>query len=521
MTLYHFDEAAADRACRFFETQLKHFKGRQWAGKPFILAPWERKLVRDVFGWKREDGTRRFRTVYVEIPRKRGKTELAAGMGLYFLTADGEPGAEIYSTGAAIEQSSLTFDAGKAMIAKSPALMKRCRSMQYKIMGPDNSFWARLSGEGLAKTGKNIHLLICDEFHEWTTPSAGVLFESLQTSMGEREQPLTLIITTAGTTSENTLPLKFHEMALRSIAGDQADESFYAVIYTTDKEWDDEAGWLEANPSFDDNPTDLTRLRIQAAKVKSSELTEAAFRRYYLNQWVEQKTRWIDPVKFDAVCGDITPDMLIDRPIYLGLDLSIVHDFSALVAVYAGRDPWIVVPRLYIPIETAHERLKEHGTPIPKWIDDGFVIGTSLKTTDEGKILADAIALAKSGRVEEAPYDRFKAGQLTNKMEEEGIPTVAVPQTFFGMSAALQEMESRMIARTILFARNKCLRWMISACECKEDNQGNKMLVKPGRKGKYAGHPKFSIDGIVATVIAIARARLAPVESSSPEIRFV
>ncbi len=192
---FWFDEEAAARAEAFFPEALVHSKGK-WRGQPFELQPWQSQVVRDVFGWKHADGTRRYRTVFIEIPRKNGKSTFCAGLALYLLAADGEPGAEVYSAAADKDQAAIVFDVAKEMVEASPQLLERIqvfrRSMTYRKLGAS---YKVLSADANTKHGQNAHGIVFDELHTQKTRD---LWDTLTTGTGARAQPLTIVITTAG-----------------------------------------------------------------------------------------------------------------------------------------------------------------------------------------------------------------------------------------------------------------------------------------------------------------------------------
>jgi phage terminase large subunit-like protein len=513
--LYYFDSEAADRVCRFFQTQLVHWKGKH-AGKPFVLLDWQRRILQTVFGTKRQDGTRRYRTVYIELPRKNGKTFFLSGILLYLLCADSEPGAEVYASAATASQSNIALDNCKKMVQASPALRKRLDVKQYRIEHPKSqSVLRNLSGEQVGSHGKNISGLGIDEFHEWTSPSSESLYEALTTSMGARSQPLTVIITTAGYGGDETLCLQAHQKATRYISGEAKpddadfDDTFHAVVYGVDKDrdWTDPRVWSQANPSLG-YTFEPDYLETECRKAKESPAKQNTFRRLYLNQWTEQATRWLDLKTFDSCSAAIDPTELDGSPCYIGLDLSQSFDFTAAVTIYPQPEKWVVIPRLYMPKEIAQRRQHDDGTPIPDWIDKGYVIGTEGGTTDFDRIEADLMEQVSRGPVVEVAFDPYMATGITRHLEAAGVTAVPVYQSFIAMNAASKEFERRLTSKQIAIADNPAFRWMIANVEVQTDRHGNIMPSKPKRRGQYAGTRSYSIDGVVATIIAISRAML-------------
>ena len=513
---YTFDHAAADRVCEFFERFLRHWKGPK-AGQPFRLLPWQRTVLRDLFGWKRADGTRRYRTAYIEVPRKNGKSLYVAGVLLYLLCADGEQGAEVYAVANTAEQSGVAFRDCRSMVSASPELSSRLVLKQYTIDHPaSRSVLKALSGESVGTHGKNIHGLSVDELHEGRSQGFRDLYEALTTSMGARRQPLTVQITTAGRGDDETICAEQHAKALKYLSGEvrpgdaDHDDTFYAVVFGAgrDDDWTDPATWRKANPSLGEAVT-AEYLAAECVKAKASPSLEGTFRRLYLNQWTETTTRWLKLDEVDACRRPINAAEVADLPCYVGTDLSSVYDLTAVVALYVRPDDtWLVVPRFYVPEPTAHRRYRDDGTPFPEWIERGHVVATRGDTIDYDKVEEDVIALANGGNVRLVAFDPYNATQLMGRIERAGVNTVGVNQNFLAMSAACKEVERRLGAGAIVLDENPCLRWMAANVEVEADRHGNIRPVKPKRRKSYKGTAKFSIDGIVALVVAASRAML-------------
>lgn len=512
---YIFDQEAADRVCRFFEKRLRHFEGK-FAGKPFTLLPWQRQMLRDVFGWKRQDGTRRYRHVYCEVARKNGKSLLCAGLAIYLLYADNEPGAQVYSVACNTQQANITFGAARKMVDASPELKCKIQQKQYHLAhASSRSIYKALSGENVGAHGKNIHGLIIDELHEWEGQSSRELYEALVTSMGSRAQPLTVAITTAGHGGEQTLCRELHDKALRYLAGevkpgDEAfDDTFYAVVYAAGKDdpWDDPQTWAKANPSLGET-VQIDYLRKECVKAKESPAYENTFKRLFLNIWTEQATRWLSLGAWDACCREIEPAEVAGKPCVVGLDLSASYDLTAVVAVYMLDEHWLIVPKLYCPRATAAQRSKEDDVPYLEWVQNGHVSATDGPTIDYDRVEADLLDLRDTADIQAVAFDPYNATSIVNHLENAGLVTVPVHQTFLGMSAASKELERRLINKSVVIAENPAFRWMAANVEVEQDRHGNIRPVKPRAGGKYAGTGKYKIDGIVAMVIAITRAML-------------
>jgi phage terminase large subunit-like protein len=302
------NETKANLPIRFIEGALTHSKGRQFAGKPFLLTKWQKPIVRSLFGTLTPEGLRQYRTALVELPRKNGKTQLAAAIALYLLIADGEPGAEIYSAASDKEQARLVYGEAKRMIESSPLLApgsaKRLRGAPqvqiYRdaIVVPETqSVYRVLSSEGLTKHGLNPHGVVFDELHAIKNRE---IWDVLTTGQGTRDQPLTVAITTAGY-DRTSVCYELHEYARKVRAGIVQDPSFFSVYYGApdDADWRDPGVWKAANPALGDFLNE-EYLNVEFRQASELPARQNAFRQLYLNQWVSQSTRWIDLALWDA-----------------------------------------------------------------------------------------------------------------------------------------------------------------------------------------------------------------------------
>ena len=294
----HYDEAKADRAVTFIEN-LKHTKGK-WDGKPFWLLPWQEQIIRDIFGVVDENGHRQFRTAYVEIGKKNGKSELAAAVALYLLYADGEPAAEVYGAAADRQQASIVFDVARRMVEKAPALYKRSKvaAATKRIVNYTNAgFYQVLSAEVGTKHGLNVSGLVLDEVHAQPNRK---LYDVLTKGSGDaREQPLYFLITTAGTDKES-ICYELHTKALDIMAGRKIDHTFYPVVYglADDEDWTDEKNWYKANPSLGQT-IQIDRVREMFQEAVDNPAEENVFKQLRLNMWVSSLTRFIPEQIYD------------------------------------------------------------------------------------------------------------------------------------------------------------------------------------------------------------------------------
>lgn len=494
---YLFDERAARMAEAFFGL-LRHVKG-EWAGQKFTLLPWERQIVRDIFGWKREDGTRRYRTVYIEVPRKNGKSSLIAGIALYLLYADGEPGAEIYSAAADRDQAAIVFGAAKQMVEASPPLMKLSNIYKRSIVVPSTrSFYRVLSADAPTKHGLNAHGVIFDELH--AQPNRD-LWDVLTTATGARRQPLVVAITTAGY-DRQSICWEQHEYARQVRDGIIEDDTFYPVIYAADEDddWLDPAVWEKANPSLG-HTIKRDYLEGEARRARLVPAYQNTFRRLHLNQWTQQESRWLPMTDWDE-CPTFDPALLEGGLCYGGLDLASNSDLAAFVLCFPSepgepeRYAWL--PFFWIPEENMIERARKDRVPYDAWVRQGLITATPGNVIDYQRIVADIEALGERYNIREIAFDRWGAFQVSQQLEGAGFTMVGFGQGFVSMSPPTKELLRLVLDHKLVHFGHPVMRWMADNLVVSQDAAGN---VKPNK-----AKSREKIDGIVAGVMALDRA---------------
>lgn len=505
------DTRAAERAVKFIGS-LKHTKG-QWAGLNFELQPWQRDgIIIPLFGALNPDGTRQYRTCFIELPRKNGKTTLAAAIALYLLSADGEMGAEVYSAANDKDQASLVFNEAASMARQAPALIRRSRiidSTKRIIYHPTNSFYRAISSENYTKYGFNAHGIIYDELH--AAPDRD-LWDTLITSTGSRRQPLTVVITTAGY-DRNSICWEQHDYALKVLKGIIEDPTFLPIIYAApeDADWQDEEVWYACNPALGIF-RNLEEMRGLAAKAKEMPALEMTFRRLYLNQWTSSAERWMQIDLWDACAGKINEKNLKGKPCYAGLDLSATTDLTALSLVFPDNGRYDVLVRFWIPKDTM--RKKEHADKVPYsvWAKKGFVTPTEGNVIDYKYITHELKALRGKFDIKEVAFDRWGATKLVQDLQDEGFTIVPFGQGFASMSPPTKELMNLVLGKKIRHGGNPVLRWNVDNLVVNQDPAGN---LKPD-KAKSTSR----IDGVVATIMGLDRAtRHAVVKPSVYESR--
>ncbi len=500
---YWFDDAAADRAVEFFAKCLTHSKG-EWAGQPLNLDLWqEQQIIRPLFGWKRADGTRKYRTAFIMIPRKAGKSTLAAGIANFLLFADGEPGAEIYSAAADREQAAIVFEMAKGMIDASEPLRSRAKAYKRSIIVPSTaSSYKVLSSDAYTKHGFSAHGIVIDEVH--ALPSRD-LWDVLTTSTGARRQPLTVAITTAGY-DRNSLCYELYDYACKVRDGIIIDDAFLPVIFeaSKDDDWTHPDTWRKAHPGLGVSVKE-EYFAAEAAKAKQLPGYENTFKRLLLNVWTEQNTRWLPMDAWDSCAAEL-PD-LAGRICYAGLDLASTTDIAALVLAFPMGPTVHLLPFFFVPREGIKRRSERDRVPYVDWVRQGWIIATDGAVIDYDAIRAKVKELGERYHIKEISVDRWNATQLATQLTGDGFEMVGFGQGFASMSAPTKELERRVLAHELNHAANPVLRWMASNVSVKQDAAGN---MKPDKSKSTE-----RIDGIVAILMALGRVMQADEERGS------
>ena len=495
-----YDKAAADRAVAFIEC-LRHTKGT-WAGEPFELIDWQEQIVRDVFGTLKPSGYRQFNTAYVEIPKKQGKSELAAAVALYLLCGDGEERAEIYGCAADRQQASIVFEVAADMVRMCPALNRRCKILAATkriVYLPTNSFYQVLSAEAYSKHGFNIHGVVFDELH--TQPDRK-LFDVMTKGSGDaRAQPLYFLITTAGT-DVHSICYETHQKAKDILEGRKTDPTFYPVIYGAeqDDDWSDPKVWKKANPSLGIT-VQMEKVRAAYESARQNPAEENAFRQLRLNQWVKQAVRWMPMEKWDACKAEFTPESLEGRPCYGGLDLSSTTDITAFSLVFPpteNDERYYVLPFFWIPEENMAARVLKDHVPYDLWERQGRIITTEGNVIHYGFIEKFIEKLGEKYNIKEIAFDRWGAVQMTQDLDGMGFTVVPFGQGFSSMSPPTKELMNLVLSGRLAHDGNPVLRWMMDNVCVRTDPAGNVKMDKAKSTEK--------IDGAIATVMALDRA---------------
>ena len=496
----HYDKDAADFVVAFIE-QLKHTKG-EFYKQPFELIDWQEKIIRDIFGTLKPDGYRQFTTAYIEVPKKCGKSELAAAVALYMLCADGEQRAEVYGCAADRDQASLVFDVACDMVRLCPALERRCnirpstKSINFEMT---NSRYKAVSADVAGKSGINVSALIFDEL--WVQKDRK-FFEMMTVGTSDaRKNPLHFIITTAGNDT-NTICYELHQKALDILEGRKRDPTFYPVIYgaALDEDWTDPKVWKKANPSLGIT-IGIDKVKAACDSAQQNPAEENAFRQLRLNQWVKQAIRWMPMDKWDACAFPVDPEALEGRECYGGLDLSSTTDLSAFVLVFPPSeddDKYIVLPHFWVPEETLDLRVKRDHVPYDLWLKQGLINVTEGNVIHYAYIEKVIEQLGERYNIREIGFDRWGAVQMVQNLEGMGFTVVPFGQGFKDMSPPTKELMKLTLEQRIAHGGHPVLRWNMDNVFIRTDPAGGIKMDKAKSTEK--------IDGAVAMVLALDRA---------------
>ena len=496
----YYDEDAADFAVAFIES-LCHTKGT-WAGKHFELIDWQEQIIRDIFGILKPNGYRQFNTAYVEIPKKQGKSELAAAVALLLTCGDGEERAEVYGCAADRNQAKIVFDVAVDMVKFCPALSRRVKILESQkklIYKPTNSSYQVLSADVANKHGFNTHGVIFDELH--TQPNRKLYDVMTQGSGDARMQPLYFLITTAGNDT-NSICYEIHQKAKDIEKGNKIDPTFYSVIYGADEseDWTDPKVWRKANPSLGITVAE-EKVRAACESAKQNPGEENAFRQLRLNQWVKQSVRWMPMDKWDLCAGKIREEELEGRVCYGGLDLSSTTDITAFSLVFPPRDDeeeYIILPYFWIPEDTLDLRVKRDHVPYDVWQRQGYLQTTEGNVVHYGYIEKFIEELGKKFNIREIAFDRWGAVQMVQNLENMGFTVVPFGQGFKDMSPPTKELMKLTLEKKLVHGGHPILRWNMDNVFIKTDPAGYILADKEKSTEK--------IDGVIATIMALDRA---------------
>ena len=523
-----FDPDAAQRSIDFFAECIHHVKAVP-GNPPFLLEPWQQAINANLMGWKRPDGTRRYREMLLFVPRKNGKTPWAAGLVLQLLTTDKEPGAEIYSAAGDKEQGALIFEHARLMVREDDMLAERLKvydnaqskAITFEAAGGSYKVVSALPG---SKHGFNSHAVFVDELHVQRDRK---LVEALTSSVSARRQPL-IIYTTTSDYARDSICNEKYDYACQVRDGLVDDPAFLPVIYELpakvleeDPEaWQKEEHWYAANPNLGiSKSVEYMRREVLMAKSMPSKLNE--FLRLELNVRTQQAERWIDPAHWLACAGAVDPAALKGKACYAGLDLADTDDINALL-LYFPDDGHKVLGYFWVPEAMVKRRIQEarNGENYAKWVRDGLVTATPgnradyawirkaiTGVLDDGTRVPYGEALVDQYDLQQLAIDPWNAQALSNQLQADGVNMVLFRQGYGSLSSPAKALDVLIAEHTLQHGNNPVLSWMAGNVQIEHDPADN---IKPSK----AASPE-KIDGIVALVMAIGIAGQREIKGKS------
>lgn len=508
---FHFDETAANRVCKFIEC-LTHVKGNL-AGQRIHLEPWQVFILTTVFGWKTQDGRRRFRRVYIEVPRGNGKSCLSSGVALYCLCADKEPGAEIYSFATTRDQAKIVFGDAKRMAEMNKDLRSafglEVLANALYLQSAGSTFQPK-SAEGSTLDGLNTHLAVIDELHAHKTRA---VYDVVETSLGKRLNSLMWVITTAGF-DKTGICYEVRSMVTKVLSGAVQDETQFGIIYSIDKDddWTTEEALEKANPNWNISvrPEVVGSLQRKAMAMSSAANN---FLTKHLNVWVNADSAWMDMRRWDE-CADhsLSLDEFEGQPCFIGLDLASKIDICAKVLVFPrveddGKTHYYVFPQFWLP-RRAVENAKN--SQYSGWERQELLNVSEGEVTDFRAVKESILEDCSRFDVQEVDFDPWQAAQLSKELEDEGVVMVEVRQTVLNMSDPMKSLQAAVYDRTLHHDGGPVLTWMMSNVIAHTDAKDN---IYPRKE-----FPENKIDGVVALIMAINRAQSGQREATDTNL---
>lgn len=455
--------------------------GGHYQGKLFEIMPWQEFCIAHIFGLKwKHSGLRVTRKAYIEISKKNGKSEFAGALGLYFTFFDGEGGAEVYSAANKYEQSGISWSCAAYMAKKLaedvPQFGSVCkiydsintRQIQNK---QNNSFFKPLAAESKTLDGLRPHFAIIDEFHEAINDS---VLKNLETAMVNRQQPLLMVITTAGF-NINGACHQYRKVIAHILAGSAADDTVFGLVFSPDEndDWNDPVSWEKANPSLGQTPTLEGLKTMHRNAVNEGASSEVNFKTKNLNIWVRSQKTWISDAVWMAGQQPIVPEALLSRKCWAALDLSASRDLTSFGLMFPPEregEPFIFICRHYVPADNADERVKRDRVPYHDWYKKGLVIYTDGNVIDQDYIKTDIQQAGTLYDIQGLYYDPWQSTKLAVELASEGAPMVEFRQTVTKFNEPIRMIEQLISQQLLQHGGDDVLRWMAGNVVVKHAN---------------------------------------------------
>ena len=485
----------ADDVISFIERHCSHVKG-ELGGSPFLLEPWQKEqILRPLYGTLDANGLRQYRTAYIELPRKNGKSNLAACLALYHLLKDGEHGAEVISAAGDRNQARIVFEVAAAMVRQSPILRKHVKikqnSLEYK-----NNWYRAISAEANTKHGFSASAVIFDELH--TQPNRD-LWDVLTTSTGARAQPLICAITTAGH-DVNSICYEVHSYAQKVASGELDDPTFLPIIYAADRDddWREEATWKKANPGFG-TICKAAYFEQEVRKCESNPRQLNTFLRLHLNIWTASETRWLTDEEFMRGAEEVSEEHLATLPCYAGLDLASVKDLTAVALIFHDDEADCFYLKVHHFCNEVKAQSKEKSGSIDYYAFQraGLVTITEGNVTDMHVVRDYILSCKERYNLKALAFDRYYAEMVVPDLIDAGMDCQKFGQGYASMSYPTKEFERLMCQGKIQHGAHPVLRWQIGCVQLQRDDADN---IKVSKKKNSESQ---KVDGIVASIMAL------------------
>lgn len=513
--LYPDPDGRAERICRFIE-MLKLWEG-SFAGQNFKLHPFQRAIIRRIYGPSDENGRRLVRTAALWIPRGNAKTTLASALALaHFMGPENEEGGQIVMAAADRENAGIAFNCANVFVRQDDALTARVQPQVSRktLLHPRSaSFLKAISSDAHTKHGMNVSMFLADELHSWHPAQARDLFNTISDGMVKRENPLTMIISTAGS-GLGGVDYEKWDYSWRVARGEIEDPRFAPIIFAAppDADWRDEDAWRAANPAIDAGFLTVDELRSKSKQAEHYPADIANFKRYHLNQWQEGVAEpWVDLELYDRADPIRSEDELLGEPCFVGIDLSAVHDLTAVVAIFPieedGVRSYDVVSRFFLPEDNIGVKGDADEANYLVWVEEGILTLTPGNVVDYNSLLEYVEELGTKFAVEEIAIDRWNSTKVTNELMDLGFEVNLFGQGMKSMAAPVKEIKAAIMSGRFRHGGNMMLRMNFANLTVETDPAENEKFTKAKSKGR--------IDGAVAAAMAVGRA-IATIESPSP-----
>lgn len=490
---YYFDNKAGMAAVNFFPL-LKHYKG-EYAGKSFTLLDWQAFIVYMIFGWKKDDGKRRFRYVYIKVSRKNGKTTFSAGLCLFGLALDKEKGAEVYTCATKKDQANIAFLDARRMVSNNFYLKQLIDVKQHNLnVKSSDSKMQSVSSDSNTLDGLNPHIALIDEYHAHKNDD---LYNVMKSGMGSRTQPLLLCITTAGFNKQGPC-YRLEKTCQQILEGIKKDESQFAIMYGLDEkdDYEDESCWIKANPSLGTSlKHEYLKSEVVQAKNNPTQLSNLLTKNF--NTWTDASVTWIEDKKFMECKEDFEMSSLIGLKCFGGLDLAANKDLNAFSLLFLDEEKgkYYVKNWYWVPEDTMNERVKRDGVRYDIWKKEGHLKTVDGNATDYNILSAEINKICQIYKPECIAYDDWNSNQTVINLTNFQLNMSPYRQGWKSMSPPSKTLEIWILKKNLIHNGDPILRWMLSNVEILKDPSGN---IKPD---KAKSHEK--IDGVVSLVMAI------------------